>query len=100
MDNFKVSIRNIPGSLSYDVFVWIKSFDGKITSIVDGGKRQETKDIGEIMKPFCFLNPHLLQPLTDALSKLGYVPKAGFLEGKIEAQEKHLEDMRTLVFKK
>lgn len=42
----------------------------------------------------------MLQDFANALDKMGIKPQRGFLEGKLEAQEKHLEDMRTLVFKK
>jgi hypothetical protein len=42
----------------------------------------------------------MIQKLGDALNKFGYKPPEKMLiEGKYEAQSKHLEDMRKLVFK-
>lgn len=42
-----------------------------------------------------------LKALTDAISEKGIKPESDSkLEGKLIATEKHLEDMRTLVFKK
>ena len=51
-------------------------------------------------KPTLRLSDELLQELANALDKAGFKPKEGYLEGKLTATEKHLEDMRTLVFEK
>ena len=40
-----------------------------------------------------------LQGLCDALTEVGYRPNSDKIAGKLEAQGKHLEDMRSLVFK-
>ena len=50
-------------------------------------------------KPTLELLPEELQMLADELNKNGFKPQKGFLEGKLEATDKHLEDMRKLVFK-
>ena len=51
-------------------------------------------------EPFMHLDIGMLQPLSDALAENGIKPQKGFLEGKLESTEKHLKDMRALVFKK
>ena len=55
---------------------------------------------GQIIYPTLRLEQYLLQELANELDKKGFKPKEGFLDGKLQATEKHLEDMRTIVFKK
>lgn len=51
------------------------------------------------VRPTIELDPEELQELANVLAENGFKPKEGFLEGKLVATEKHLEDMRKLVFK-
>lgn len=48
-------------------------------------------------KPTLSLNPESLQAFADALAEVGIKPQKGFLEGKLEATENHLKDMRTML---
>jgi len=53
---------------------------------------------GEVSsKPTMELEPEQLQALADELEKIGYKPQKGFMEGKLEATEIHLKDMRTML---
>ena len=47
--------------------------------------------------PTLELEPEQLQAFADALNEQGYKPQQGFVEGKLEATESHLKDMRTLL---
>ena len=65
------------------------SNDGNVTRILESGVAPE--------KPTIELNPEQLQALADELAQVGYKPQKGFIEGKLEATERHLSDTRTLL---
>lgn len=48
-------------------------------------------------KPSIELDPEQLQAFSDALNANGFKPQDGFTEGKLEATERHLLDMRKLL---
>lgn len=48
-------------------------------------------------EPFMHLEQDMLQSLADALNDNGIKPQQGFIEGKLQATENHLQDMRTLL---
>lgn len=60
-------------------------------------------DIAEVVeedvepKPSLMLSPEALQSFADSLASIGIKPQKGFCEGKLEAMEKHLVDLRTLL---
>ena len=97
--NWQIRIVDKGYAFSRDVFIFRK---------LPGGAEFIQKDDtcvfiaeGSAIKPKAAieLEPEQLQALADELSKVGYKPQKGFMEGKLKATEKHLEDMRTLVFK-
>lgn len=61
------------------------------------GLYQETKESGfittEDMKPFA-------DAMKEALAEAGFLQHVGPIEGELKATKVHLEDMRSLVFKK
>lgn len=48
-------------------------------------------------KPSLELTPEQLQAFANALNDNGFKPQEGFTEGKLEATERHLQDMRKLL---
>jgi hypothetical protein len=104
IENIKVRIYKDPLTDMVKIGVFAKNGDGKrlIAKNIDLvfepiGECEVVKPTIELSNEFAY---DFLQALTDALNNEGYVPKEkSFLEGKIEATEKHLEDMRKLVFK-
>lgn len=65
----------------------------------DGWKTKE-KDTMLSIDETMLWNDDDLQQLVSEVAKQGIKPKeASFTEGKLEATEKHLQDMRTLVLK-
>ncbi len=60
-----------------------------------------TTKIGEAIDEekarYCYLDPDMLQALADELAKKGIKPQQGYLEGKLEAMENHLDDCRHLL---
>lgn len=81
-----------------DVFLYRRVPNG--TEIYRGDTTEIVDEGAAIVKPSFILSPEMLQSFADALNEQGYKPQKGFIEGKLQATEKHLEDMRTLVFKK
>lgn len=50
-------------------------------------------------KPTLRLDDDMFMALVDAIHNNGYKPREGkYTEGKLEATEKHLDDMRKIVF--
>ncbi len=97
--NWQVKIIDQGYTFNRDVFIFRKAVGG--TEILLGETIQFIKD-GEAAPrtPTLSLPPEVLQALADGLADSGYKPSGGFTDGKLEATEKHLEDMRTLVFQK
>lgn len=80
-----------------DVYIYCRVGMNKMGIVY--GDTIVTLENGEITpKPSLVLSPSALQAFSDALNSQGFKPQAGFLEGKLGATEKHLEDMRKLVF--
>ena len=93
---WKVKIIDSGYKEEKDVFIFRRLGEGKMEVL--GNERIE--DYGAIKKPTLQLNSEQLQKFAEALNEIGVKPQDGFLEGKLEATEKHLEDMRKLVFEK
>ena len=96
MEEWKVKIIDVGYTVDRHVFIYRKTFGGKVQ--IMRGDTMETVDDGVAVKPSFCMSPELLQIFANSLDEIGINPKQGFLEGKIEATEKHLEDMRKLVF--
>ena len=56
-------------------------------------KYAKTDDI----EPTIRLEPEAIQALVDELSVVGYKPLKGYTEGKVEAMDNHLQDLRKLL---
>jgi hypothetical protein len=92
-ENWQIKIINPVFKTSRHIFIFRKLLNGDI-EFLDGTKIKE----GDFNpKPTLELEPEQLQIFADALNEIGYKPQKGFIEGKLVAIEKHLEDMRTLL---
>lgn len=86
---------NDPGfKTTLDVYIF-RPLTGHETETLTG----QIIKAGERLPPTLELTRGQLQIFADALSEQGFKPKEGFIEGKLEATEQHLSDMRKLVFK-
>jgi len=93
--NWNIKIIDRGFKLQRDIYIFRQTFDGKM-KMLDG----KIYEIGaQPEKPSLELDIEQLQEFASALNELGINPKKEFVEGKLEATEKHLEDMRKLVFK-
>jgi hypothetical protein len=94
-NNWLVKIIDKGYKITRDIYIFRRTFDGK-TELLNG----EVIEYGiNPDKPTLELDPDQLQEFANALNDIGINPKKEFIEGKLEATEKHLEDMRKLVFK-
>ncbi len=99
MSNWKVQIKDSIARYGKDIFIY-RNIGGK-TEIYHSDETVTIFDEGSAIdsKPTIYLDDDMLQQLADLLDKNGFKPQKGFIEGKLESTENHLEDMRRLVFK-
>ena len=97
-DNWVIKIVDVGYTYTRDVFIFRRSIGGAEFIQNDGTALFVAEGSVERPKPTIQLDPEALQALADELSHVGYKPQKGFIEGKLTATEKHLEDMRRLVF--
>jgi hypothetical protein len=97
MENWTVKIIDKGYKFARDIYIFRRIGDkieilgaDNTTNIIDS--HAVTPD-----KPTLSLNPETLQAFADALDSIGIKPQKGFIEGKLEATENHLKDMRTLL---
>ena len=97
---WKIAIYRPAGLIGYDVTIYRSIGSGEMEVLV-GSDMVRFKE-GETIPPSLrFQNPQMLKELVRAIGEMGIrEDHQSFSEGKLEATEKHLEDMRTLVFKK
>ena len=96
MDNWTVKIVDKGFKFERDIYVYRKVFEG--IEVLHGDTVTRYSNGQEIPdKPTLSFNPETLQALADELAHIGIKPQKGFLEGKLEATESHLKDMRTLL---
>lgn len=95
---WKVKIIDQGFTFNREIYIFREAGEGM--EIVQGDTIQFVRK-GEAAPrtPTMVLQPEMLQALADGLAEVGYKPEQGFTDGKLQATEKHLEDMRTLVFK-
>ncbi len=97
MDNWTVKIIDKGYKFERDIYIYARS--GDKTIVKNSDNTATIYGYGEPIpdKPTLSLNPETLQALADALDKVGIKPQKGFVEGKLQATESHLKDMRTLL---
>jgi len=98
---YEVFIDDNPSYISKRIFITFKQ-DGKRWIAKPVELTFEEMKSGEIHKPTLDIPDadELLEALAIALNKAKVqLPDKPFIEGKMVATEKHLEDMRNLVFK-
>lgn len=102
MENWKVQILDRVGQTNKDVTFYRDLGNGRYETVIavekGGYMVVEAHNMGAEIKPSIIMDVFMLQALADALNEIGIKPQKGYLEGKLEGTEKHLEDMRSLVF--
>ena len=94
MNDWNIRIVDVGYKLEKDIYIFRQRFDGKAETL-----NGEVFTVGELgMKPTLSLTNDQLRALTIEIENQGISPTKEFTTGKLEATEKHLEDMRKLVF--
>lgn len=92
MNEWRISIINPGYKFTREIYIFRDLPNGK-TEVLGTG----VIEAGEKPAPSLELTPEQLQAFSDALNKNGFKPQEGFTEGKLEATERHLADMRKLL---
>lgn len=97
MNEWQVEIRDHPGTFTKDVWIFSRVPQG-VQVLQRDMQTVKTINIGEAPSPTIeFLPAEIFQALVDAIHGK-YKPAEGkFTEGKLEATERHLADMRQLL---
>jgi hypothetical protein len=97
-----VKIIDSPRSFGYDIGI-IRKENGKLfIANIDKDGFLEFHEVqrGEIMIPTFTLDDDIILKLIEAYTNIGRkIPDHSKIEGKLEATEKHLEDMRIIATK-
>lgn len=101
-NEWKVKIYEDPSMDDFKVYI-LSTSPGDIQTYVSNAKTHEWKvrKDGEGMEPAMTLTRGMMQALFTALQGQGMKPiEQSYVEGKLEATEEHLKDMRRLAFGK
>lgn len=103
MDNWRVDIEYRPGELS--TFIYVSRWLGHERQfLTKGGEETVMVKKGDFRGEVHFAryeDDMVGRLIVEALDKRGVkAPAQSFVQGKLEATEKHLEDMRTFAFDK
>jgi len=102
--DYEVLIVQRPLVAPYRIFMYRKISDTEVEYVTKNGIeicKDEYKYFDEEKFMFGQMYDGQLRNFADAITKMGIQPKdVSVAEGKLQATEKHLEDMRTLVFNK
>lgn len=95
--NWKVKIIDKGYTTIYDIFIYCKGFGNKINLVQKGGEILESFEDGVVQDPSVRLDREQLQAFANALNEMGINPQKEYVQGKLEATENHLKDMRKLL---
>lgn len=97
---WNVEINDNHATTFKNVWIYMRRPDGSDDILQSDGVTIKNIKHGAPMEPTMKLSPETLEAFFNALSRKGFTPpKASHTEGKLEATERHLKDMRKLVFK-
>lgn len=96
MYEWQVKILDRGYTFTHDVYIWRKGMGNQIQQVT-GNNTIETSEDGEVKEPTLRLDREQLVAFAQALNDLKINPKKEFIEGKLEATENHLQDMRKLL---
>jgi len=97
MNNWEVRINNDLDKLGYSIYIFRK-FEDNIEVLGADGIVTSHKRGKASVNPTLYLDSDMLKPLAEALDNIGIrTDKDAKIEGKFEAQNYHLEDLRRLL---
>lgn len=93
-NDWQVQIRQAVSLVGFEIFVFRKVGD-KIQIV--NGDIAETVEEGAAVKPTLILGHEQLKTFAEELNKMGINATKEYTEGRLEATEAHLSDMRQLL---
>lgn len=94
--NWNVTIRDKMGSFLKEIIIWRPTGNGK-TEMITSNQTIEIMEHGAYIEPTLLLEQEAFKALVDAIHK-DFKPSEGkYTEGKLEATETHLKDLRQLL---
>lgn len=94
---WKTKIIEKWGTLLYDVIVYQELGNHKVEYVKPDGTYEVMDTRSAVSEVTMSLTKGHLQALANALDKMGVSPAKEYTEGKLEATESHLADMRKLL---
>lgn len=96
MENYwKVRVDSPVNRLGVDVYIYRYISNRKMELLKSSGTI--VKEAGEVVEPTLSLEHEAFQALVDAIHSDHKPSEGKFVEGKLEATENHLEDLRKLL---
>jgi hypothetical protein len=96
MENWQVKFIEQPDRLGRGLYIYRLLSDNRLEVLLANGTTEVSVE-GTIHTPTLFLNEDMFQMLVNAVHK-DFKPSEGkFTEGKLEATERHLNDLRFLL---
>lgn len=96
-EGWKIRINRPVARTGHEVFIYRELDGGKIETYDPGTTIAQTLAMGEAGVPLYFPEG-TLDAMFEALQTKGFKPKdQSFVEGKLEAQTEHLEDLRHML---
>lgn len=92
MNDWIINIVDPGYKFTREIYIFRRLPNGKAEVLGQG-----EFELGVNFKPSLELTPEQLQALSNALNENGFKPQEGFTEGKLEATERHLTDLRKLL---
>lgn len=93
MNEWIIKIVDVGYKTEKDIYIFKRTFDGK-TQMLDGSVLNQSQ---ELIKPTISLTDEQLEKLVNEITKKGISPQKEYIQGKLEATENHLKDVRTLL---
>jgi len=95
MEPWKALLQHSLTNLQYELTIYRAR--GDKTDVLQSNKTIKTIEYGEEYEPTLLIEDDMLQALAEALHEKGINPKKEYVQGKLEATESHLQDMRVLL---
>ncbi len=96
MKDWQIKIVDVGYKLEKDVYIFLPLYNNE-TLFMSDGKIITIKEGVLPPRPTLSLNQEQMIAFANALSKEGINPQKEYVEGKLDATEKHLQDMRKLL---
>jgi len=99
IDNgWKVKIVDTGTSFLLDIYIYSRGINNVVSMVTSDGKVVSSiQEHGTRLEPTIRLERQQLQAFSNALNNMGINPQKEYIQGKLEATENHLQDMRTLL---